>query len=88
MAFSRRDFLSASGLTAIAGSLPHFAFAADGEIKLGSVLDGSGNLDIYGKPMVMATTLAVEELNAAGGLLGRKIKAIQYDTQSDIALYT
>jgi urea transport system substrate-binding protein len=88
MAFSRRDFLSASGLTAIAGSLPHFAFAADGEIKLGSVLDGSGNLDIYGKPMVMATTLAVEEINAAGGLLGRKVKAIQYDTQSDIALYT
>ena len=88
MAFSRRDFLSATGVTAIAGSLPHFAFAEGGEIKLGSVLDGSGNLDIYGKPMVMATTLAVEELNAAGGLLGRKIKAIQYDTQSDIALYT
>ena len=63
MAFSRRDFLSATGVTAIAGSLPHFAFAEGGEIKLGSVLDGSGNLDIYGKPMVMATTLAVEELN-------------------------
>ena len=88
MAFSRRDFLSATGLTALAGSLPPFAFAQTGEIKLGSVLDNSGNLDIYGKPMVMATTLAVEELNAAGGLLGRKIKAIQYDTQSDIALYT
>ncbi len=38
--------------------------------------------------MVMATTMAVEEINAAGGLLGRKIQAIQYDTQSDIALYT
>jgi branched-chain amino acid transport system substrate-binding protein len=38
--------------------------------------------------MVMATTLAVEEINAAGGLLGRKVQAIQYDTQSDIALYT
>ena len=88
MTFSRRDFLSTTGLTAIAGSLPHFAFAADGEIQLGSVLDGSGNLDIYGKPMVMATTLAVEEINAAGGLLGRKVKAVQYDTQSDIALYT
>ena len=55
---------------------------------LGSVLDNSGNLDIYGKPMVMATTMAVEEINASGGLLGRQIKAIQYDTQSDIALYT
>ncbi|MGH8764356.1 MAG: urea ABC transporter substrate-binding protein, partial [Burkholderiales bacterium] len=62
--------------------------AKDGPIKLGSVLDNSGNLDIYGKPMVLATRLAVEELNAAGGLLGRKIELIQYDTQSDIALYT
>jgi urea transport system substrate-binding protein len=57
-------------------------------IKLGSVLDNSGNLDIYGKPMVMATAMAVEELNEAGGLLGRKIALTQYDTQSDIALYT
>ena len=36
----------------------------------------------------MATQLAAEEINAAGGLLGRKIQVIQYDTQSDIALYT
>ena len=88
MKFSRRDFLSATGATAVVGAIPFAADAADKEIKLGSVLDNSGNLDIYGKPMVMATTLAVEEINAAGGLLGRKIKAIQYDTQSDIALYT
>jgi len=89
MKISRRDFLAAGGAAAVAGGLrPLAAFAQGSEIKLGSVLDNSGNLDIYGKPMVMATTMAVEELNAAGGLLGRKIKAIQYDTQSDIALYT
>ena len=51
-------------------------------------LDNSGNLDIYGKPMVMANAMAVEEINAAGGLLGRKIELKQYDSQSDIALYT
>jgi branched-chain amino acid transport system substrate-binding protein len=38
--------------------------------------------------MVLATQLASEEINAAGGLLGRKIQVVQYDTQSDIALYT
>ena len=38
--------------------------------------------------MVQATQLAAEEINAAGGLLGRKIQVVQYDTQSDIALYT
>jgi urea transport system substrate-binding protein len=89
MRVSRRDFLGATGALAVTGSLGAVsAFAEGKDILLGSVLDNSGNLDIYGKPMVMATTLAVEELNAAGGLLGRKIKAIQYDTQSDIALYT
>ncbi len=88
MSFSRRDFVKASGAGVMVGALPSSVFAQGSDIKLGSVLDNSGNLDIYGKPMVMATTLAVEELNAAGGLLGRKLKAIQYDTQSDIALYT
>ncbi len=89
MTFSRRDFLAATGAVAVAAGLrPLAAFAQGKDILLGSVLDNSGNLDIYGKPMVMATTMAVEELNAAGGLLGRNIKAVQYDTQSDIALYT
>jgi branched-chain amino acid transport system substrate-binding protein len=88
MAFTRRQFLKAAGLAAVATRLPKIAFAAGEDIKLGSVLDNSGNLNIYGKPMVMATQLAVDELNAAGGLLGRKIALKQYDTQSDIALYT
>ena len=30
----------------------------------------AGNLDIYGNPMVMATTMAVEEINASGGIKG------------------
>jgi branched-chain amino acid transport system substrate-binding protein len=84
---SRRSFLGTTGALTLGGGLPA-AFAQAGPIKLGTVLDNSGNLDIYGKPMVMASTLAVEEINAAGGLLGRKIQAVQYDTQSDIALYT
>ena len=92
MGFTRRQILTtagvAAGVAAATGKLPRVALGADPEIKLGSVLDNSGNLDIYGKPMVLATQLAVEEINAAGGLLGRKIKLIQYDTQSDIALYT
>jgi branched-chain amino acid transport system substrate-binding protein len=89
MGFSRREFVTTAGLAALGGAVPFRpAFAQGAPIKLGSVLDNSGNLDIYGKPMVMATTMAVEEINAAGGLLGRKIQAIQYDTQSDIALYT
>jgi len=88
MTFSRRKLLIATGAGAATAAFPcSGAFAAD-SIKLGTVLDNSGNLDIYGKPMVLATSLAVDEINAAGGLLGRQVEAIQYDTQSDIALYT
>jgi branched-chain amino acid transport system substrate-binding protein len=89
MSFTRRSLLATAGASALAVGLPlRHVRAQAAPIKLGSVLDNSGNLDIYGKPMVMATAMAVEELNEAGGLLGRKIALTQYDTQSDIALYT
>jgi urea transport system substrate-binding protein len=89
VALSRRTLLTAAGTSALAAGLPLRRVAAQGApIKLGSILDNSGNLDIYGKPMVIATAMAVDEINAAGGLLGRKIELKQYDSQSDIALYT
>ena len=88
MSFSRRLFIASTSGAAAGIALPFHVFAQGAPIKLGSVLDNSGNLDAYGKPMVLATTMAAEEINAAGGLLGRKITVVQYDTQSDIALYT
>jgi urea transport system substrate-binding protein len=87
----RRHFIKTSGAAAVAGGssllLPASAFAAD-EIAVGSIHDLSGGLDIYGKPMLDALTLAIEEQNAAGGLLGRKVKLISYDPQSNMQLYT
>jgi branched-chain amino acid transport system substrate-binding protein len=88
MSFSRRHFIASTTGAAAGIALPFHAFGQGAAIKLGSVLDNSGNLDAYGKPMVLATALAADEINAAGGLLGRKIQVVQYDTQSDIALYT
>ena len=64
------------------------ATLAKDNIKLGSVLDTSGNFDAYGKPMDMAADLAIDEINASGGLLGRKVVKVGYDTQSNMALYT
>jgi len=88
MIISRRTLLNSAGATALAAGLPLRQAFADGPIKLGAIQDNSGVLDIYGKPMVMATAMAVDEINAAGGLLGRQIELKQYDSQSDIALYT
>lgn len=72
--------------TATAPLFPTAASAAD-EMLIGSILDLSGGLDIYGKPMNDGMTLAVEEQNAAGGLLGRKLKLVSYDPQSNMQLY-
>jgi urea transport system substrate-binding protein len=85
----RRSFIKSSGASLAAGSsliLPLSALAAD-EIGIGSIHDLSGGLDIYGKPMLDCLTLAIEEQNAAGGLLGKKLKLVSYDPQSNMQMY-
>src|SRR4030088_2099635 len=87
MKLNRRRFLEGTAATAAAGMFGSNAWADD-PINVASIHDLSGGLDIYGKPMVDALTLAVEEANAAGGLLGRQIKLINYDTQPTMQLYS
>src|ERR1700752_3888267 len=87
MKVNRRRFLQGPAATAAAGTFGSNAWAQD-PINVASIHDLSGGLDIYGKPMVDALTLAVEEANAAGGLLGRQIKLISYDTHSNMQPYT
>ena len=85
----RRSFIQSSAAALAGTAVPLFptaAFAAD-EIVVGSIIDMSGGLDIYGKPMADCMTLAVEEQNAAGGLLGKKIRLATYDPQSNMQLY-
>ena len=87
MKVDRRRFLQGTAAAAAAGAFSSPAWADD-PIAVASIHDLSGGLDIYGKPMVDALTLAVEEANAAGGLLGRQIKLINYDTAVEhAALY-
>lgn len=90
MQFDRRSFLqSAAAISALtATGFAGRAYAAGGEIKLASIHDLSGLFDLYGKPMDQAVILAIEEINAAGGLLGKKVDQVTYDTQSQIPLYT
>ncbi|MDE4306219.1 transporter substrate-binding protein [Phaeobacter gallaeciensis] len=87
MSLNRRNFLASTAAIAGTSMLPRVALAAD-TIKLGSILDTSGIFDAYGKPMDMAMRLAVDEINASGGLLGKQVEVAAYDTQSDMALYS
>lgn len=90
MTLDRRSVLkgaSAAAVTLAAPGIIGRAAAAD-TIKMVGILDQSGGLDIYGKPMVDATKLAVDEINAAGGLLGKQVELKMYDPQSTIQFYT
>ena len=60
------------------------ALAAD-PIKIGSVLSVTGPAAFLGDPEAKTLQLYVEKLNAAGGLLGRKLELVTYDDGSDAA---
>ena len=81
---SRRTFLAGTGAAALALSREA---RADDPIVVAGILDGSGGLDIYGQPMIDCMRLAVDETNAGGGLLGRPIRLLLYDAQSDLQRY-
>ena len=90
-AISRRGALKLGTLFS-AGALAMPFIARNGlaaaPIKLGSLLDGSGPDRHRWRRMIQTTEYAVGQLNAAGGLLGRQIQLINYDTQSSMQLYS
>ncbi len=55
----------------------------DAEVTLGTHLDLSGPINFWGLPVKNGMELAVAEINAAGGIHGRKIRLIVEDTGYD-----
>ena len=89
MTITRRQALKTlGGAAAIAATTPLTSFAKGADdIVIGSLHDLSGGLDILGKPMENAVQLAVQEINAAGGLLGKQVRVVTMDPQSNMQLY-
>ena len=52
-------------------------------IVIGVISPNTGALAAYGNGIVTGVDLAVEEINAAGGILGRPVEVIKTDDQSD-----
>jgi branched-chain amino acid transport system substrate-binding protein len=64
------------------------AAAGDGTLKLGTLLPQTGSLASLGPPEFAGVDLAVEEINAAGGVLGEQVTVSHTDsgdTSTDIA---
>ena len=82
--FKRRSFLMAGVLAAAIGVSAPLTQAAP-PIKIGHSMALTGTLGGGGKAAQIALEMWVEDINAKGGLLGRKVELITYDDQSNPA---
>jgi branched-chain amino acid transport system substrate-binding protein len=80
----RRSFLVAGAL-AIAFGVSAPVAQAQQPIKIGHSMALTGTLGGGGKGALIGLQLWVEDVNAKGGLLGRKVELITYDDQSSPA---
>ena len=65
------------------GLLSGPAVADDNEIRLGVISPASGNYADLGAAERRGITMAVEEINAAGGVLGKQVRMIVEDTETN-----
>lgn len=76
-----------SGVTTVAAAALTLspAWADDDEIVIGFATAQSGFMQAYDQPAVEAALIKIDEINAAGGLMGKQIKVVMADTKSDRA---
>lgn len=84
---NRRNFLETTAGGAALLAAPAILRAQEGPIVVGAMHDRTGSHGIYGKEADDSVKLAVDEINAAGGVLGRQLSLIAYDTQSNMQNY-
>ena len=82
---SRRKVLQAGAALAAAASLPRFAGAQSGPVKIGMSMPQTGSLGAGGQAALAALRLWVDDVNQRGGLLNRKVELIAYDDQTNPA---
>jgi branched-chain amino acid transport system substrate-binding protein len=69
-------------LAVVAAALwPAVSMAAD--IKIGFPIPLSGPGSVYGKPILAGAQMAVAEINAKGGVLGRKLELVSRDSKAN-----
>ncbi len=89
---SRRELLKTSAFAGAAASVGFmgpwthnrvYASASDKPIKIGLTHDASGQFANSGQAEKRGTIMAIEEANAAGGVLGRKVEYVWMDTETN-----
>ncbi len=80
---NRRDLLAGAAALAGSAAFPRLALAQGAPIKIGTLTPLTGSGGPYGPVMVKAVKAVIDEVNAAGGVLGRKIELISEDDQTN-----
>lgn len=88
---TRRSFLIGSGAAATVSLAGCTSLGSSGggsnTLKIGVLEDRSGNFALVGTPKWRASKLAIDEINANGGILGKQIELFDPDPQSDNQRY-
>jgi branched-chain amino acid transport system substrate-binding protein/urea transport system substrate-binding protein len=69
-------------LVCCGGLGPSAAADASGPIRVGAVLPFSGGVELYGQQARLGLDLAVKDINAADGSLGRPVEVIYADDKT------
>ena len=84
MRFRLNSALAAAAVAAAVAALTNGAAAQSGTpIKIGFSMAMTGGLAANGKSALLAQKIWEEDVNAKGGLLGRPVKLVYYDDQSN-----
>ncbi len=60
--------------------------ADDQPVRIGVIADLTGPFAVYGTSLVRSAEIAVDEINAEGGVLGRQLELVVEDIQTDVAV--
>ena len=79
---SRRSLIKGAGTAALMAGvgMPAISRAQADAIRIGHLTPRTGFLGPLGEYAVMAVDLATEEINAAGGIMGRKLEVLKEDS--------
>ncbi|GEM_PF-36220 len=79
---------AAAAPTTAAAATSAPAAAAGGTIKIGLLYNVTGALSSIDEPALKGSQLALKEINAKGGVNGKKLEAVVYDGKTDVTAAT
>lgn len=87
MKLTRRSLLASAAAATASFSLPRIAFGAEDTIKIGVLHSLSGTMAISETTLKDTMLMLIEQQNAKGGVLGKKLEAVVVDPASDWPLF-